>query len=665
MSAKPKSGVGLRKMKTKIIGLILLLAISCGVKALGFGGILVNSYLNEPLDARITLVSIDPAEVDGLRVSLANPEAFQKAGLIRPLQLTRLKFNTLVDASQQVYIHVTTKAGVREPFLDFLLEVAWGENTLLREFTILLDPPSSEIKASQINPTPGNAGQTPKRSAAPQASRKEAASAGSYGPVKRTETLWVIANRVRPDKSVSVEQMMMALLQANPDAFRHGNVNFLQQGAVLDIPDYETITRLNAAEARRAFRQQNKDWKSLKSGSTATAQSGAASQALPSGRSEGGAEAEAGLIEDAAAGDSAKLSVVETGREETATVEAKERLINEEAVVSSENRLSDEIADSKRDLEAVRAINRDLEELQDALELKIEALRKSLLERNRVIDKLEQRLNEVQSESETAEVTEPGADSIVGERQTVAGGVASEIEMGRKQAEEKPPAETVVVEPEQTDWLALAEKYWLQLFVALLLLMVALLLSLLVRRRRSRNSLPDHEAFGSYIDTDGQTATEEHVLIPQATARDQAERENDRLEGDFSPAAGVDVASALTEADIYLAYRRYGPAEELIKQAIATNPENMVLKAKLLEIYAYRKDKNKFVSSMEQFYQPMIARSPEIWAKVVEMGRGIAPDHELIAGAVLSDDDADAMINNLSLGLDDLTEPGSGKRLDP
>ena len=88
----------------------------------------------------------------------------------------------------------------------------------------------------------------------------------------------------------------------------------------------------------------------------------------------------------------------------------------------------------------------------------------------------------------------------------------------------------------------------------------------------------------------------------------------------FSHGSRADVASALTEADIYLAYRRYGPAEELIKQAIDGNPENMILKAKLLEIYAYRKDKNKFVTAMEQVYQSMIARSPEIWAKVVEMG---------------------------------------------
>ena len=91
----------------------------------------------------------------------------------------------------------------------------------------------------------------------------------------------------------------------------------------------------------------------------------------------------------------------------------------------------------------------------------------------------------------------------------------------------------------------------------------------------------------------------------------------------------------------------------------------MILKAKLLEIYAFRKDKNKFVAVMEQDYQQMIARAPEIWAKVVEMGRNIAPDHELIAGAALSEEDADTMINTLSFDLDDLADSKAVKGAGP
>jgi len=647
-------------MRTRIIGLVLLLVLAGGVHALGFGRISVDSFLNEPLDARIALVSIDPIEAPALQVSLANPDAFQKAGLIRPSHLSRLKFKTLVAEDQQVFIHVTTKDGVREPFLNFLIEVVSGENILLREYTILLDPPSSEVNSAQTTPVPRAEAKTPKRPAAPQAPRRETGSAGQYGPVKRTETLWVIAARERPDSSVTVEQMMMALLHANPEAFQHGNVNFLKQGALLDVPDYETITQLSSSDARRAFLQQTSDWKTLKKGSSAAVREEAANRKAP--MVEGGAEPKADerLTEDAAAGDSAKLQVVETGKEETETLEVEEKPTREAAVVAGEERLSEEIADSKRDLEAVQSINRDLVELKDALELKIEALRASLEERNRIIDRLEQRLNEVRSESQQSAQAERATDSLVGEQQELAGGVSSETEMGRRQVEKKPPAEPAVITPETEDLLEIAQKYWLQLFVALLLLLVLLLLFLLVRRRRNERNLPDPDAFGSYVDADGQHATDERVLHPRETVRQRKETETRQLEGDFSPGAGADVASALTEADIYLAYRRYGPAEELIKQAIDGNPENMILKAKLLEIYAYRKDKNKFVAFMEQVYQSMIARSPEIWAKVVEMGREIAPDHELIAGAVLSDDEADTMLNNLSFDLDELNRSASG-----
>lgn len=647
-------------MKTKIIGLLLLLSISCGIQALGFKAISVDSLLNEPLDARIELVSIKPTELDGLRVSLANSEAFRKAGLSRPPHLSRLQFKTLVGDNQQAFIHVTTKESVREPFLNFLLEVIWKENVLLREYTVLLDPPSSAVRVADTVPVSGKTGEETKKSGPSQTPRKQPAR--QYGPVKRTETLWVIASRVRPDNSVSVEQMMMALLEANPDAFQHGNVNFLKRGAVLNIPDHATIAKLNALEARRAFQQQNRDWQAIKSEPAPVAKSEAGPTAVPGEQSEVVSAPEPGSEDEAAGG--VKLRVVETGREETESATAAETLASEEVAVPKKRGLSDEIAESKRDLEAVKEINRDLEELKDALELKIEALRKSLEERNRTIDRLEQRLNAVRVESGTAMDAARRTDPVVGEERKKAVSIAAVTEMGRAQTEKKPLAEPAPAESQETDWLAKAEQYWLQIFVVVLLLLI-LLLILLVRRRRSESHLPDAEAFGSYIDVDSQPVTEERFLNPKGSDKQHKETGSERFAGDFSPSSNADVESALTEADIYLAYRRYGPAEELIRQAIDNHPDSMILKAKLLEIYAFRKDKNKFVAVMEQDYQQMIARAPEIWAKVVEMGRNIAPDHELIAGAALSEEDADTMINTLSFDLDDLADSKAVKGAGP
>ena len=125
-------------MKTKSGVVLMLLALASGANAVGFKNISVASYLNEPLDARIPLVSITAADAEQLKVELAGDAAFEKAGLIRPLQLSALRFEIKRTESGSPFIHVTTQDGVREPFLNFLMEVTFQGNRLQREFTVLL-----------------------------------------------------------------------------------------------------------------------------------------------------------------------------------------------------------------------------------------------------------------------------------------------------------------------------------------------------------------------------------------------------------------------------------------------------------------------------------------------------------------------------------------------
>ena len=109
--------------------------------ALGLGTIEVSSQLNQKLDARISLLSAQPADAEVLIVKLASREEFVKAGLDRPFSLTSLKFKTLVE-DDDVYITVTSPSPIREPTINFLVEVDWPQGQLLREYTILLDPPA-------------------------------------------------------------------------------------------------------------------------------------------------------------------------------------------------------------------------------------------------------------------------------------------------------------------------------------------------------------------------------------------------------------------------------------------------------------------------------------------------------------------------------------------
>ncbi|MCB1849638.1 MAG: hypothetical protein KDI83_02435 [Gammaproteobacteria bacterium] len=636
-------------MNTKIAGLLVLLLLSSGAGALGFGDIRVNSFLNEPLDARIELVSITPDEAEGLRIALASVQDFADARLIRPSWLNQLRFNPVAGDDHQVFIHVTTQEGIREPFLNFLLEFVWGENRLLREFTLLLNPPPADVMSART-------GERSRAEALP-ASGSVTMATEHYGPVKPSETLWVIAASVRPKSSATVEQMMMALLRANPDAFQHDNVNFLKRGTILEIPDQGVISELSAVEARRAFQQQNKEWKSLKSASSRTAPEPDRAPQAEIGRDQPVTATETGLPTPAADDQSGKLRVVPVGE----AVEVAGSQVAAEASAPAATDLSIALESSRKDLEAVLEINRDLVVLKNALELKIEALRRSLEERNRSVDQLAQQLARMKIESAAAT-----AAAVVVEKKPA--DVVQKSDVAEAVAEPKVNAtapEPIVNRPAQADWLDRVGDYWSQLLLVLLSFLVVILLWLWSRRRKQQRQSSPAELFASYVDEDGQPATEERLLInPKEVGKFRRDRENDPPGSDLSLSAKVDVASVLTDADIYLAYRRYGQAEALLKQSIAINPNNMTLKAKLLEIYAFRKDRKKFVTTMEEVYQPMIAQSPELWAKVQEMGRTVAPDHELIESANVADGDAELMINDLSVSLSESSESNRNRRVD-
>jgi len=642
-------------MHSKIIGLVLALALSSGAQGLGFKEISVNSFLNEPLNARIELVSVDSDEANRVRVSLAGPDAFDKAGIDRPLQLTKLVFKTIVGDDQRVYIHVTTKDGVREPILNFLIEVAAEGERVFREYTILLDPPASDVNLAQTGPASGSA--LPKSTAkpSPQRMNKPVPEANQYGPVKPADTLWVIANNLRPDNSVSVEQMMMAILHENRHAFMHENVNFLRQGTILKVPDKATITKLSVVGARRAFLQQNKEWKQLK-GAASEAIVGSSTESYKEDSTQAPTEGES---LEYAADDGAKLRVVETDAEE-----AENTILEESSVgavdAADEKGLKGRMADATRELQSVLEINKELEDLQSALELKLEALRRSLAERDRSIERLEKRLSQSKTGSDLAVDEVRVKDTAAEKKLEITSDVEPRTKADPERVENKTQADNATPKLSRDDWLAMAEKYWLYLAVAAGLLVLLLLYAILRRRRDSVLSQEDY-TFGSYIGDESQLATQEHPLIDQDDVGKRKSKDSAGSDGNFSSDETADVEATLGKVDVYLAYRRYGLAEELVKEAIHNHPESMTLKAKLLEIYAFRKDKKRFVTAMEKVYQPMVASSPEIWAKVVEMGRVISPDHELIAGADVSDHEADAVIENLTLGLDDLADLNSRK----
>lgn len=137
--------VMLRKVAIFIISAGLTVS-PLAVQAMGFGGIKLKSSLNEKLNAEVALLSASANDIQSLTIKLATEEAFLRSGIDRTALLNKLKFKIKQRANGDYYIHVTTTATVREPFMNFLLELNWKNGRMLREYTMLVDPPGRAPK---------------------------------------------------------------------------------------------------------------------------------------------------------------------------------------------------------------------------------------------------------------------------------------------------------------------------------------------------------------------------------------------------------------------------------------------------------------------------------------------------------------------------------------
>ena len=232
-------------LKARWSGVALWLA-PLGAWPLGLGDIELRSALNQPLEADILLVSAAPDELEELRATLAAPETFERYGLDRPFFLAGFQFEVTRDNMGRDIIRVTSQDSITEPSVRMLVEATWSRGRLLRGYTLLLDSPGS-LPTTQATPQP----QTASRTVA-------AEDLGTYGPVSRGETLWGITERFL-HTTVTMNQMMVVMYEANPEAF-NGNMNILLQGASVRIPDIAEVRQLSASEATQEAIRQTAEW---------------------------------------------------------------------------------------------------------------------------------------------------------------------------------------------------------------------------------------------------------------------------------------------------------------------------------------------------------------------------------------------------------------------
>ncbi len=282
------------------------------VHALGLGDIRLNSALNQPFDAEIELVSANAEDLAALRAALASSETFVRYGLDKPAYLNDFQFRVVRGDSGRDVLRVTSPKPVTEPFVTLLVEANWPRGRLLREYTVLLDPPTFAAgepaaaasqapavapqfsapavpPAVEARPAPAPApapvatatsAPPPPQPAPPQPQPRPEPSAapapatpGSYR-VQPNDTLWRIASRVDTGSQGDVNQAMVAIYRSNPDAFQ-GNINLINSGALLRLPEAGEVAAIPADAAAVEVARQYRLWQDgLGAAATSSASTG-------------------------------------------------------------------------------------------------------------------------------------------------------------------------------------------------------------------------------------------------------------------------------------------------------------------------------------------------------------------------------------------------------
>ena len=275
--------------KTAIM-LMVALAVPRAAGALGLGEIHVESALNEPLAAEIDIVGATAEDLSGITAAIANRDTFLRFGVERPAFLSTATFRIVRDSRGRPVLAVRSTEAFTEPLVGMLVDLRWHGGEMIRQYTLLLDPPgfAPAARVAEVPPTAGApaAGALPTDAAAagappvvsepavtgskalvqivPQPGRWKRAAGHAVPPktvkVSARATLRALARRVGARRDSELKRMMIALFRANPNAFE-GNINRLRRGAVLTIPSAAEVSAIPMAEVQSEFRVQMEAWR--------------------------------------------------------------------------------------------------------------------------------------------------------------------------------------------------------------------------------------------------------------------------------------------------------------------------------------------------------------------------------------------------------------------
>ncbi|MCW8957086.1 MAG: LysM peptidoglycan-binding domain-containing protein [Gammaproteobacteria bacterium] len=758
---------------------------------LGLGEIDLKSALNQELDAEVQVLSAEPADAEQLIIKLASREAFARAGIDRPFLLTQLKFKIIVK-NDKPYVKIYTQNPIKEPFLSFLLDVDWPEGHLLREYTLLLDPPvfsgmtspsrtedsgrpfidpadqtqnqyqsGSQSRTmdgrpaqydapspratdryvesgsrpatsdrpmmagstSQVIPQPAVIkSETSQRRVTYQPMPQYTQASGDYR-VQSKDTLWSIANRFRANSGVSVEQMMLALVRENPEAFIKENINGVKRGYILRMPNREQMTRIDRQQALAQVKQHTALWREYRQALTGSRPASALESQQTASADSMKADATDGKLSIVSASDDVGSETASAGQEPNAELRR----------LRSQLAMAREALESERlEKEGIRARLADLEQRVESvlqmddselakLQQDLKGAREQADSPAPVIDTMEQPLLEepVMEEPVVEEMTEQPTPTELSEQEMAAMPEDSAAEDEPIFVDETTPADEVAAPPvvapapvtpsaEAPAFVQSQPKTYIESLLddpkmlataGGLLSVIALLIAMIMRRRRVNKEetewvdLGDDTGNMDNFDAEaefGSSAVDENEFMDDINATTEmktADLDKTQVDASVAEKAGTDLSDTvmgladdqldtdedkddvISEADVYLAYGIYQQAEDLLKDAIAKNPDRDDYRLKLLETHYAAKNSDEFVALAEEV-QKRKGSDKSYWDRVVAMGSELSPSSALFSGAgaaVVATEDllpkkpesADLDLgdeDDLELGLDDLLD---------
>jgi len=642
------------------------------VHAAGLGQLSVISPLGQPLNAEIEIVSLQPGEEEGLVARLAPPDAFRAAGIDFNPALVTVRF-TIERRGGRPLLRVRTTQPVNDPFLEMLVELQWTTGRLVREYTVLLDPPEyrgpqaiaaapapratpaavpepklAEAPAAQPAPEPARAPapapveaeplpSVPAPAAEPAPAPAPAAEAQVEKPaaeaekpaaepvgepaaaeerrvaVKKGDTLSEIARQNLPP-GANLNQMLIAIYRANEDAFIRKNVNLLRAGRILNIPGAETISTIDPEEAKRLVQAHMDDFAAYRS-RLATAST---SVEAPGGRREAEGKIEPKPEAPAAAPqDQVRLSKADPSKPAAPASRAArddDAVARERAVKEAQSRVTDlekNVTDLQKLLEMRNQQLAELEKKAQAKPAPAPEAPKPVAEAPKPVAETPKAVAE--APKAVAEAPKPAAEAP----KPVPQAPKPPVQAAKPQPKAAPPPpEPSIVDEFLDNPIALAG-------LGGVIVLLAGYGVWTWRKKKTTQARFQDSVLGAASTTGSSTGTGAGLAAQSVS------------QGSLSqPLAGMeaDEVDPIAEADVYMAYGRDTQAEEILREALQKDAKRTAVHSKLLEIYANRRDVTSFEQTALKLKSLTNGFGPE-WDKAVALGRSIDPQNGLYGGS--------------------------------